>query len=385
MTKIEDEFTEFTMVESLDGRDDSTSTVSPLTPESTHPQHVQQQVNETADDQSSNLAYGGSDLPEIIPQAEDDESTDYFKIPKSLYKKIPKWGNKDVLIAVMGMTGSGKTTFISKVTGRTDLKIGHGLTSCTQEIQVAETVLGGRVVRFVDTPGFSDTYLSDTEVLEMIADYLAAAYSKDMRLSGLIYLHPISENRVTHHATKNLEMFRKLTGNENLKNVILTASMWDKVSPEERERRETELQNKFWKLTLMLGAKYIRYDGSVQSAKNIALKLVGNTPFYLKLQEEMGGDHKALRDTAAGKEIMAEIAQMKEQHQKELTDMKEMMLRTAAEENRVVTTALEEHYKEMLRSMERTLADERRMNEDAVKSLTERINALENKGFCAVM
>lgn len=29
------------------------------------------------------------------------------------------------------MTGSGKTTFISKVTGRTDLQIGHDLTSCT--------------------------------------------------------------------------------------------------------------------------------------------------------------------------------------------------------------------------------------------------------------
>lgn len=28
------------------------------------------------------------------------------------------------------MTGSGKTTFISKVTGRTDLQIGHDLTSC---------------------------------------------------------------------------------------------------------------------------------------------------------------------------------------------------------------------------------------------------------------
>lgn len=37
----------------------------------------------------------------------------------------------DILIAVLGVTGAGKTTFISKATGRTDLAIGHGLTSCT--------------------------------------------------------------------------------------------------------------------------------------------------------------------------------------------------------------------------------------------------------------
>lgn len=29
------------------------------------------------------------------------------------------------------MTGSGKTTFIANATGRTDLQIGHTLTSCT--------------------------------------------------------------------------------------------------------------------------------------------------------------------------------------------------------------------------------------------------------------
>lgn len=36
----------------------------------------------------------------------------------------------DILIAVLGVTGAGKTTFISKSTGRTDLVIGHGVESC---------------------------------------------------------------------------------------------------------------------------------------------------------------------------------------------------------------------------------------------------------------
>ncbi|KAL7783260.1 P-loop containing nucleoside triphosphate hydrolase protein [Trichoderma ceciliae] len=344
--------------------------------------------DDAAAEQSSGLLLDDSIASIFSSQMKDTNLTSYFgdvpglKYTKSLYKKL---SSKDVLIAVMGMTGSGKTTFIANATGRTDLKIGHDLTSCTQEIQIVETTLNGHTVRFVDTPGFSDTYLSDTEILEMIADYLAAGYSKELRLSGIIYLHPISDNRVTHHATKNLDMFRKLTGEKNLKNVILTTSMWDKVTPEEGLKREHELQSKFWNVLMAFGAKYVRQDGSADSAQQIASMFVDNKPFYLQLQEEMGKDNKALKDTAAGKEIMAELSRMKEQHQKEVAEMKEMLLRTSAEENKAAVAALEQHYKKMLRDMEKTLSDERRMNEEAVKSLTERIGALEKRGTCAIM
>ncbi|KFA80566.1 hypothetical protein S40288_09586 [Stachybotrys chartarum IBT 40288] len=157
------------------------------------------------------------------------DSTSAVKRGNFIYDRVKSffgWSKKDVVIAVMGMTGSGKTTFISKVTGRSDLKIGHDLTSCTRDIKAIDTKIGDTIVRFVDTPGFSDTNLSDTEVLEMIAEYLAMAYENNVKLSGIIYLHPISDNRVTHHAIKNLEMFRNLTGEKNLGNVVLTTSMW---------------------------------------------------------------------------------------------------------------------------------------------------------------
>ncbi|KAI1338463.1 P-loop containing nucleoside triphosphate hydrolase protein [Xylariaceae sp. FL0016] len=282
------------------------------------------------------------------------------------------------------MTGSGKTTFISKVTGRKDLKIGHSLTSCTRDIEVIETKIDGRVVRFVDTPGFSDTNLSDSEVLQLIADYLAAAYRNDMKLSGIIYLHPISDTRVTHHATKNLQMFQKLTGEKNLKNVVLATSMWDKVSEAEGQARERELKEKFWKVMLAYQAKAVRYGGTPESAQNIAQLVMKNKPFYLQLQEEMGKDNKALRDTAAGREVMVELARMKEEHKRELAEM-ETLMRNSAEENKYVVEALKEHYQKQLGDLEKTLRDERRMNENAVKSLTERIQALESRGVCAIM
>ncbi|KAF3219833.1 hypothetical protein TWF679_010289 [Orbilia oligospora] len=304
---------------------------------------------------------------------------------KSLKSHIG-WSKENVvLIAVLGMTGAGKTTFISKVTGKSDLGIGHSLESCTREVSVHETKIGETTVRFVDTPGFSDTYLSDTEVLEMIADYLAAAYSKDMKLHGIIYLHPISENRMTNPATKNLEMFRKLTGEKNLKNVVLTTSMWDKVTAEEGARRERELKEKFWKVLLAFEAKTIKYKGTSESAREVAGLLMENKPFYLQLQEEMGKGKKALKDTSAGREIMAELARVKEQHQREMTEMKEMMMKSQEEKNETAVRALKEHYGKLLSDMERTLRDEKRMKDKEVKTLNERISALEKKGMCNIV
>ena len=50
------------------------------------------------------------------------------------------------------------------------------LVSCTADVQLAdEFTLDGRKVILIDTPGFDDTSRSDTDVLKMIAAFLATA------------------------------------------------------------------------------------------------------------------------------------------------------------------------------------------------------------------
>ncbi|KXJ96522.1 P-loop containing nucleoside triphosphate hydrolase protein [Microdochium bolleyi] len=353
------------------------------------------QSNSLEDSYMSALAYqDGPTLPASSKLQQQPAQSDLHRGPsfmdsvpgvKSAKSVYQKYWEKDALVAVMGMTGSGKTTFISKVTGRNDLKIGHDLTSCTRDIQVVETKINSRVVRFVDTPGFSDTHLSDTEVLQMIADYLATAYKQGVKLSGIIYLHPISDTRVTHHSTKNLEMFRYLTGEKNLKNVVLATSMWDKVTEEEGARREQELKDKFWKLMLhAFKAKTMRYLGTLESAREVATLMLKNEPFYLQLQEEMGKDNMALKDTKAGGKVMEQILQMKEEHQRELAEM-DRVIKSSAEESKTVIEALREEYQRQVDALQKTLRDERQMNEQDIRRLTERIHALESRGGCAVM
>jgi len=57
-----------------------------------------------------------------------------------------------------------------------NLRIGRNLKSCTAEVQLAdEFTLDGRPVILIDTPGFDDTDRSDTDILKLIAAFLATS------------------------------------------------------------------------------------------------------------------------------------------------------------------------------------------------------------------
>lgn len=55
-----------------------------------------------------------------------------------------------------------------------ELRVGMGLESCTAQVQLADGfIVDGRQVILIDTPGFDDTNVSDAEILNMIAAFLA--------------------------------------------------------------------------------------------------------------------------------------------------------------------------------------------------------------------
>ena len=90
----------------------------------------------------------------------------------------------------MGATGSGKTSvsisttlFITQpqpvqfinLASKSKLDVGTDLKSCTEEIQASEQfTVDDRPVVLIDTPGFHDTFKSDMDILNSIAQSLAA-------------------------------------------------------------------------------------------------------------------------------------------------------------------------------------------------------------------
>ncbi|KAL8645934.1 MAG: hypothetical protein Q9226_007073 [Calogaya cf. arnoldii] len=231
----------------------------------------------------------------------------------------------------MGITGSGKSTFISKLVDA-EIMIGHQLQSCTSEVRsygfLHQT---GRRVFLLDTPGFDDTSRSDTDVLKTIAKNLVGMYSKDIKLSGIIYLHRITDVRFTGSAYKNISVFKKLCGENCYPNVVLATTMWENLGGSGNDttlgdQRETQLvkTREWWGLMTQRGSKIFRHMDNKRSALEIVDYLTKlNQKVVLEIQSQIVDEKKNLQDTGAGLEVERELQEAKIKHAKEKQELEE--------------------------------------------------------------
>jgi hypothetical protein len=191
-------------------------------------------------------------------------------------------------------------------------------------VQPAEATIEGRKITLVDTPGFDDTHLTDREVLKLIADWLKYTYDEGTRLSGLLFFHNISSDRMEGSALKNLHMFRQLCGDHNLRNVVLTTTKWSVVNTDVGLRREQELIQNFWADMINKGSRVDRVGNDAHTATNLVKTFFSNPFFVPQLQQELV-DGKPLSQTAAGSEVSREIRKIRAEYRKQLADAKAEM------------------------------------------------------------
>ena len=167
----------------------------------------------------------------------------------------------------------------------------------------------------IDTPGFDDTNRSDTDVLKDVAFYLSKVYQKDIKLAGIIYLHRITDMRMSGSSLRNLNMFKKLCGDDSYKHVVLATTMWGNLngpglSYDKGVKREQDLlkTKEWWGLMHSRGSKVYQYTDNKESAMSIISYLIElRTKVVLDIQREMVDERKTLEDTSAGQEIEREI------------------------------------------------------------------------------
>ncbi|KAK6518921.1 hypothetical protein TWF281_003613 [Arthrobotrys megalospora] len=268
-------------------------------------------------------------LSDIQPQVtESQKSADTSNKSTSI-----EFNKDDIIIAVMGVTGAGKSTLISLLVQDKNIEIGHGLTSCTSTVGVYSFKHNGSRVFLVDTPGFDDTNRSDSEILKDVAYWLATAYSDEAKLAGIIYLHRISDVRMTGSALRNLRMFIKLCGQDGLGSVVLATTHWKNSQgvsiPEETgQSRVDELvrEDGFWGGMLKRGSTVVRHDGSRESALNIVAGLVKRRKrVVLDIQKQLIDQKLNLDDTDAAQALQAELVKERKVFQEKLNDLKEDM------------------------------------------------------------
>ncbi|KAI6025261.1 hypothetical protein PISMIDRAFT_55713, partial [Pisolithus microcarpus 441] len=218
---------------------------------------------------------------------------------------------------MMGPTGSGKTNFINRLTGVEEERAAHQLKSHTQRVrEFAVNMSKDRQYVFVDTPGFDDTDRSDRDILRLIAMWLEKKYRGNVTLSGIIYTHCITDNRMSGSVCKNLDMFARLCGDRAAGGVRLVTTMWDRAKNRElAENRVSQLEQNFWRPLIDAGARHERFEeNSPRRAWEIINDLTGGEA--LLIQEELVDGGRKLNETTAGQTLYTQFQKLL-QEQKE--------------------------------------------------------------------
>jgi len=274
----------------------------------------------------------------------------------------------DIIIAIMGPTGSGKSTFVSVATGN-DRGIGDSLTSKTAEVtpfickppsfvNIGRDASTSRRIVFVDTPGFDDTNRSDSAILKEIARWLERSYRNSIYISGIIYMHRITDNRMAGTPLKNLKMFQHLCGPDFASKMLLVTTMWDEEEKEIGQKREAELRSSFWGELITRGADTTRFvDGNAWDVVGYLIRRsVAHQVQALLIQKELVFEDKMIPETSAGRTLEGEItASMRERE----TLLNNLLVELARNEKEVDPIFVFEECRKLKKSIR---VDQQRLN-----------------------
>lgn len=172
---------------------------------------------------------------------------------------------------------------------------------------VHTTNILGKVVHLIDTPGFDDSGRSDGEALEELAYWLATAYEHDIQLSGIIYLHRITDVRLQGSSWRALQGLQSMCGNHNLDGVIIATTMWDAVAPQQVQRafeRHEMLRDKIRRDMAGDGGRIVALttgeSAAIETVKHIVRR---DQRMILDFQWQLVDEERVLGATDVGKTL----------------------------------------------------------------------------------
>ena len=184
-------------------------------------------------------------------------------------------------------------------------------------------------------------------------DRRLARYEKGSKLAGIIYVHRISDVRFTGASTRNFRMFRKLCGEEAMKNVIFVTNMWGTLEKQVEERHEKQLMNTHFKPALSQGAQTARHYNTTQSAHEIISRIIKNDPTTLLIQKELVDEHKGIEKTSAGETVNEELNKALALHKAEMEELREEMRRALAEKDEQAAREMKEEVDKLKQQMDK--------------------------------
>ncbi|KIP04289.1 hypothetical protein PHLGIDRAFT_120860 [Phlebiopsis gigantea 11061_1 CR5-6] len=274
------------------------------------------------------------------------------------------------IVLVLGSSGTGKSTFINQASG-SKLAVSDGLRSCTSKVEESNAFqLDGRLVTLVDTPGFDDTNMPNPDILQMIADYLVKLHKDKKPLSGIIYMHRISDVRIGGASNRSLKMLNALCGDAALANLMIVTTMWDNTPADVAETRFRELQS-HGNIAPMIakGAQLRKHSNTPTSAHSLLRWFLSKKAPVLQIQRELATGKNGILSTTAGVELEREMAASEEKFRRQLVDLAKEMGEAGASTDSTLAEELARTKREVTASIEQLQRDRERLLKGRAKEL----------------
>jgi hypothetical protein len=169
-------------------------------------------------------------------------------------------------------------------------------------------------------------------VLQNVAGFLSQTYEGKILLSGIVYLHRITDVRMAGSSLRNFNMFKELCGESFYKNVVLATTRWELLPKDGPDadagaKREKELVEnpKFWKTMKQRGSAVFRHLNNPQSAAQILEYLLAqDSKVATRLQQEIVDGGRRLIETGAGYIVGKELFEEREKNRKAVEELREL-------------------------------------------------------------
>ena len=161
-------------------------------------------------------------------------------------------------------------------------------------------------------------------------------------------------------------MFRKLCGDDTLKNVVIVTNMWGEVTPERGAARELELQtdDMFFKPAMDKGAQMVRHMNTKATAEAVLLRVIHNKPLALQIQKELVDEGRDITETAAGEELNRELNKLAEQHREQLHTLQKEMEAAMNAKDEETKEELGKVRAELIKNIQKIEYDRDRLSQD---------------------
>ncbi|KAI6101776.1 hypothetical protein EDD16DRAFT_1716356 [Pisolithus croceorrhizus] len=210
----------------------------------------------------------------------------------------------DVVILIMEETESGiSDNFIDKLTKPEEGA--EKLSSQTEHVCAYGCYYAGQRFIFVVISGLNNGQLLQGIAFRAIATWLEDTYRQSVELTGVIYIHSITDNSTSSADVQSVNLLGHLCGDKAADRVRLVTTMYDQAEELDADNVKGIPETAGWRSLIEAGARPERFDNTSEEAWKIVEGLE-NTKKALLLQEELVDMDKRLEDTAAGKYIRPE-------------------------------------------------------------------------------